>query len=131
MPRNKYRVSPPDQRRWNGRTYASKAEMRRAQELHGLKDAGVYLEVVDQPSLWLGVPENTYRPDFLVIAPGEAYYEDVKGAETTAFKRIKKLWASYGRLPLRIVKAKGKRFETVEVIPGVGVRIETLNGGDA
>lgn len=120
--RNKYGVSSPERRRWNGRTYASLAEMRYAQLLHHRLGVDI-VEIVEQPSLWLGVPENTYRPDFLVIpchdsTPYMPHYVDVKGQETTAFKRIKKLWASYGRLDLHIVAANGQRFQTVEVIEG-------------
>lgn len=127
--RNKYRVSPAHERKWRGKTYDSKAEMLYAQQLDLQMQAGDVVEVIEQPRLWLGVPENTYRPDFLVVPKGIAkrsddwiahppYYVDVKGVETPAFKRIKKLWASYGRLDLHIVKRSGNGFRTVEVIEG-------------
>lgn len=119
LSRNKYRVAPAAERRWNGRTYASKAEMERAQQLRQFMEAGEVIEIVEQPRLWLGVPENVYVPDFLVLWKyGGAEYEDVKGVETAQFRRVKKLWAAYGRLPLRIVKKSGQRFRTSEVIQG-------------
>lgn len=121
MARNKYRVAPPEQRHWNGKTYDSKAEMRRAVELHALLDVGHFAEIVEQPKLSLGVRENVYRPDFLLIpVDGHPYYEDVKGQETAKFKRDKKLWRRYGRLPLHVVMSRGSRFETVEVVEGGG-----------
>lgn len=118
---NKYRVSPPDQRRYAGRTYGSKAEMEYAVQLHGQREAGAIAEISEQPRLWLGVPENVYVPDFLVIpceGHGFPYYVDVKGQETQKFKRDKKLWKSYGWLNLHVVKKSGQRFKTVEVING-------------
>ena len=119
MARNKYKVSPPSERRFNGRTYGSKAEMRYAEQLYVLRDNGHIIEFVEQPRLWLGVPENIYVPDFLVIpAEDDPYYVDVKGVETAKFKRDKKLWAAYGRLHLLVVKASGKKFEVAEVIRG-------------
>lgn len=115
--RNKYRVSPPDQRTWNGKVYASKAEMSYAVHLDSLIRAGHVTEVVEQPRVCLGIRENVYVPDFLVIVMhgnlGHAYYVDVKGAETQAFKKNVRLWRKYGRLPLRIVK-RGKTVDTIE-----------------
>lgn len=113
---NKYNVAPTKARTWQGRTYASKAEMLYAQELYTLRAAGEIIEIIEQPRVWLGVPENTYRPDFLVIPLiGHPYFVDVKGVETKEFRRIRKLWAQYGRLDLHIVRLTG-RVWTAEVI---------------
>lgn len=91
-----------------------------AQQLDLYLQSGELIEVIEQPRLWLGVPENVYVPDFLCIPSpstgGTPYMVDVKGVETSAFKRNKKLWASYGRLDLHIVKRKGNSFVTTEVI---------------
>lgn len=115
--RNKYRVSPAEERRWNGRTYDSKAEMHYAQSLDLLIRAGEISAVVEQPRVTLGVPENEYRPDFLVIPRDERpYFVDVKGMETPAFKKNKRLWSAYGRLPLVVVKRKGKGWQVTEKI---------------
>lgn len=136
---NKYKVAPPDERKYNGRTYASKAEMEYAKELYMLKKGGEILEFIEQPRLWLGVPENIYVPDFFIVyknptleewLPGRSdrgpslnddaardpIYVDVKGVMTSAFRRNVKLWKSYGVLDLHIVKKKGKRFVTSEII---------------
>lgn len=113
---NKYNTSDPAKRRWQGRTYDSKAEMEYAKALDLLRQAGEVIEYIEQPRCWLGVPENIYVPDFFVVEPTQCYYVDVKGMETAPFKRNKKLWKSYGRHPLRIVKRKGGRFTTTEVI---------------
>jgi hypothetical protein len=116
----KYKVSPPAERRLNGRTYGSKAEMEYAQLLYLMRDGGDIKDFVQQPRLWLGVPENIYIPDFLVI-PKESfdpYYIDIKGMETQKFRRDKKLWASYGWLNLHVIKKQGKKFKTTEVVHG-------------
>lgn len=119
MPRNKYKVSPPEQRRHNGKTYASKAECMYAINLYFQLDHGIILDFIEQPRVWLGVPENKYVPDFLVIPVDERpYYVDVKGVETAAFKKNKKLWAAYGTLDLHIVKRQGNTFNTTEIIDG-------------
>ena len=102
--RSKYRAVRSE---WNGRTYASKAEMRYAQHLYDLRDKGAILDYVEQPRKWLGVPENVYVPDFLVIGQGgDAWYVDVKGMENATFRKNKKLWRKYGYLPLHVVSSK-------------------------
>lgn len=111
--RGKYNVSPPEQRTWRGRTYASKIECQYAQNLR--LDASIQ-EVIDQPKVRLG-DDFEYRPDFLVIPRfGTPYYIDVKGAETADFRRVRKLWEKHGRLPLHILKRK----QQPEIINGQG-----------
>ena len=118
MTRSKYRSKPTI---YNGVRYASKAEAARACEFDFLLRAGHILLWIGQPTIRLGVPENVYRPDFLVIpTEGLPWFEDVKGVETQKFRRDKKLWARYGKLPLRIIT--GGR--TVEVIEPSSVEIE-------
>lgn len=114
--RSKYNVAPASERTWRGKVYASKAEMLYAQMLEIEVANGWIIEVVEQPRLWLGVRENIYVPDFLIVRASGAFYVDVKGTETAAFRKNKKLWAAYGRLPLQIVALKGKVFHVVEVI---------------
>lgn len=118
MRNHKYKISPPEERKYLGRTFGSKAEMRYCQNLQLLVEGNALEDYVCQPKVWLGVPENIYVPDFLVIPKEELpYYVDVKGMETQKFKRDKKLWASYGRLPLVIVKESSPaKFKTKEVI---------------
>jgi hypothetical protein len=115
---NKFNTSPAEDRRYLGRTFGSKAEMRYAHLLEWWVSEGILHTYICQPSTWLGVPENTYKPDFLVVPVGATpHFVEVKGMETGPWKRNKKLWAKYGRLPLHIVKARGAmKFETVEVI---------------
>jgi predicted nuclease of restriction endonuclease-like RecB superfamily len=111
--RGKFNVSPPEQRTWRGRTYASKIECQYAQHLR--LDAANW-EVIDQPKVRLG-DDFEYRPDFLVIPRnGTPYYIDVKGAETADFRRIRKLWEKHGRLPLHIIKRKAE----TEILNGQG-----------
>lgn len=115
---NKYNVAPASERVFQGRTYASKAERLYAEILWGrLKQRTIQL-LIEQPTLWLGVPENVYRPDFFVMVNGQCQFIDVKGVETPAFRKVKKLWASYGQCPLHIIKRKGSKFHLIEVIGG-------------
>ena len=97
---------------YNGWKYDSKAEAAYAKQL----------DMDDSVAFWLrqaGVDlgqDTRYRADFLVIeSSGKIYFVDVKGKETAAWKRTKKLWRKYGELPLHVVK-KGN---TVEIIEGI------------
>ncbi len=98
---------------YDGVSYDSKAEARRAEVLDQYKRAGLIRGWIRQPTFRLGCAENVYRPDFLVFGPnGETWAEDVKGAETAKFKRDKKLWARYGPCVLHILK--GKHTEEID-----------------
>lgn len=116
----KYRVSTPERRTFLGRTYASRAEMLYATSLHDRVTIGDVVDYVEQPRLWLGVRENVYVPDFLVVPKeGDPHYVDVKGHETAAFKRNKRLWRSYGRLDLHVVRVDPRgNFATLQIIKG-------------
>lgn len=117
--KSKYRVAPPEQRRAFGKTYASKAEMEYAQWCRACLSNHAFRMVLEQVPLWLGVPENTYRPDFFIVfADGTYEFVDVKGVETAAFRKTVKLWEAYGPCRLRIVKKKGDGFSTAYVVEG-------------
>jgi len=123
---HKYHVAPAGERHWRGRTWDSKAEMEYAQILYLLHDRGDLRVVIEQPRVILGVPENVDRPDFFVLpsesSGGLPEFIDVKGVETTAFRKIKKLWKAYGVLGLRIVKKNRGKFATVGIIQGGEVK---------
>lgn len=123
----KYKVSPPEQRTALGRTFGSQAEKRYALQLESWKSSGVIVDYICQPKVWLGSPVYTYTPDFLVIPeasqqyPGSVmpHYVDVKGMETTTFKRHKKMWKAHGALDLVIVKEVApNKFKVTERIKG-------------
>lgn len=120
---SKYRVSPADQRTWNGRVFASKAEMLYAKLLADWQYLGAVSWWIEQPLFRLGCPENTYRPDFLVCwreIDGREWCQaiDVKGVSTAAFKRNLKLWKQYAPMTLRIVKRVRNGIWDSEVIDG-------------
>lgn len=101
---------------YNGWSYSSKAEAAYAQRLDLLIASGDVFIWLRQVGVDLG-QDTRYHADFLVIEfDGNIYFVDVKGVETTSWKRTKKLWRKYGVLPLHVVK-NGK---TVEVIEGDG-----------
>lgn len=116
----KYGVSHKADRIFDGKVYASKHEKERAEEWAILLRNRLVLDVIEQPRLWLGVRENVYVPDFLVIpirTDKDPWYEDVKGMETAAFKKNVKLWARYGRLPLHILTREGSSWKTEIITP--------------
>lgn len=123
---NKYRVSPADQRTWNGRVYASKAEMEYAKILDLEQRGGIIRNLTHQPAVRLGPID--FVPDFAAwhVASGKWRWYDVKGVQTPAFKIKLKLWVEYGPGDLFIVKKAGKRFKVVQVV--AGGRKEQPNG---
>lgn len=80
---------------YNGRTYDSKAEAKRAGELDILLRAGHIKSWEPQPKFEIVVNEKkicTYRADFKVEYPdGTTEIEDVKGVRTPVYKLKKKL----------------------------------------
>jgi hypothetical protein len=109
----KYNVSHPVDRTRDGIVFASKAEMRRYDELQLLVKANVIKDLICQPKFEL-VPEFTllgkiYAP--MTYVGDFQYYnnekkkrivEDVKGVETDVFKMKEKLMAY--RHHIQIVK---------------------------
>jgi hypothetical protein len=97
-----------------GVIYSSKAEAKYAAHLDQLKKAGVVKWWIRQVPFTLGCPENLFRVDFLVCwglgrnDVGLMGAVEIKGMETAKFKHDKKLWASYGPIPLEIIYGKGK-----------------------
>lgn len=118
MRRNKYKVSPADQRTWRGKTYASKAEMEYAKVLDGEMRAGLWDEIVEQPPIRLGPVD--YVPDFALRKADRWTWADVKGMETAAFRLKVKLWREYGPGELVIVKKSGKGFKVTERVVSKG-----------
>jgi len=102
---NKYRAIKTD---YNGVLYDSKAEAKRAMELHGLEQAGIIGPVERQhkfPIVINGVKVFTYICDFMYkdSASGEVIVEDVKGMRTPMFNLKKKcVEAQYG-IEIKIV----------------------------
>lgn len=109
--RRKYGAKPTV---YNGVRYASKAEAAYAEQLDTLVEVDAVAWWIGQPKFRLGVPENIYVADFLVVMPtGRVVVVDVKGMETAKFKRDRKLWSRYGPCPLHIIKG-GKIAEVIE-----------------
>jgi len=120
--RNKYNVSPPEERTFRDRVYPSKAQASRAAELHWQWIAGQIAWYLEEVPFELGNRVNKYRADFVVgilVNPSWGLFtvhaEDVKGFETPKFRRDVKLWRQFGPFPLHVI-SKGK----TEVIEGGG-----------
>jgi len=102
---NKYGAQPTVS---GGIRYDSKLEAERAEALELMRAAGDVWFFIGQPKFRLGVPENVYVADFLVVPRcGHVWVEDVKGRETPKFKRDKKLWARHGPCELHIITRQG------------------------
>lgn len=107
---NKYRAVPTI---YNGVRYASKSEAARAKVLDQLQASGVIKFWIGQPKFRLGVPENVYIADALVVTnDGAVRVEDVKGVESPKFRRDKSLWRAYGPCDLVIIR-NGKVAEII------------------
>jgi phage recombination protein Bet len=110
---NKYNVSPPEERMFRGRVYHSKMEMQHAVRLDTLQRAGEIQFFCEQVPVTL-TDDDRPRIDFLVVYNDErgVRFEEVKGKETSGFRRIRRLWSKYGPAPMAVIK----RGVTVEVI---------------
>lgn len=112
----------------DGVRYASQAEAIRGQQLAAQLRLGLIRELELQPRFALGCPENVYVADFRVVDDrGRVRVEDVKGFETPAFRRNKRLWRKYGPHPLHVLtrQRRGDQWR-VEIIEG-----EHTHGRDA
>ncbi len=117
--RGKFRVSPANQRTWNGIVFHSKLEMLLGQMLFIGLETGVWTEIERQVKIELA-EFVTYVADFIATTPdGKKVVWEAKGAETAAWRRVKKAWKKYGPYELRIVKYRGR---------GIGIT-ETLSKG--
>jgi hypothetical protein len=125
---SKYRVSAKAKRTdADGIVYDSALEMRRAVELKCMKMTGEITDYIHHVVVRLG--DIKYETDFLVFKPWlpdganmnnchVVHFEDTKGAETPSFRRVRKLWPKYQKLPLVVLKrAKGGGWER-EVLHG-------------
>lgn len=126
---SKYRVAAKAKRTdADGIVYDSALEMKRAVELKGMKMTGEITDYIHHVRVRLG--DLVYETDFLVIVRVEVsewdslkpvyhvWFEDTKGAETREFKRVRKLWSKYMKLPLIILKrSRGGGWERETVTP--------------
>tara|TARA_R100001143_G_C3236212_1_gene76988 strand:- start:115 stop:498 length:384 start_codon:yes stop_codon:yes gene_type:complete len=107
--RNKYNAKPTKYRGWR---FDSKFEAEYAKDLDGLIERQVVLWWLRQVPFDL-TEDDRYKVDFLVCyADGTLEAVEIKGVETTAFRRTRRLWLKYGPIPLQIVK-KNRTTETL------------------
>jgi len=111
----KYHVSSPEERTRDGIVFASKAEMRRYDELKLLVKSGLIKKLVCQPRFEL-IPSFTlhdtqfhamyYYGDFQYYdnEKKKTIVEDVKGVETDVFKMKEKLLAYRHHVEIKKVK---------------------------
>jgi hypothetical protein len=108
---------------YNGATYASKAEARRAAELH----ADDSITVARQPAFDLAgvryvadfaITDERLVPDGSITIVTREWVEDVKGMETKDFKIKRRLWLRFGSCPLHVLKDSGDGRWITTIIPG-------------
>ena len=119
---NKYGVAPKADRTYNGVVYDSKAEMLRARELDVMKAGGgpgAVLHWWRQVTHRLGA-DDSLRVDFQVQDPfGRTWCEEIKGHETSDWRRKKRLWLKYGPMPLHVLKRRRGGWDR-EIVPAAG-----------
>lgn len=108
--RSKYRAVRTE---YNGVMYDSRFEAARAAELDALQANGVIRWWLAKPKFRLGLAENIYVADALVIDHLGEWAEDTKGVDTPKFLRDVKLWRRFGPCELHIVRRSG-----ATIIPG-------------
>lgn len=120
--RSKYGVAHADDRTFDGRKYASKAQMLRAVDWY--TNVRIFRDkyiVAEEPSFLLGCSINVYKPDWLIVdlgsAPRKVWAEEVKGLATAKFRRDVKLWRQYGPCPLHILTRDGATWKTEIIQP--------------
>ncbi len=115
MRRNKYHVATKERRTMDGITFASRAEMRRWQELRLLQQSGAITNLERQPSYVLVEPFTDsrgirhrgikYFGDFRYSECDRVVVEDVKGFRTRAYKTKREMFqAKYPRIIFREIK---------------------------
>lgn len=115
--RGKFRVSPANERTWKDIVFHSKLEMLVGQMLFLGLETGVWKEVERQVRIELA-EFVTYVADFVATTPdGRKIVWEAKGAETAAWRRVKKAWKKYGPYELRVVKYRGRGFRITEILP--------------
>lgn len=110
-PPHKYRAQRTE---YNGRSYPSKAQAARAEQLDVMIRHGTIHGYCEEVTFRLG-PDFRYRADFVVADGGLMWAEDVKGFVTPRFKTAMKMWRKYGPFPLHVIGNKA-----TEVIGGGG-----------
>lgn len=110
-PKNKYGVSAPADRTYDGVLYASKAEAMYAQSLDLLRRAGAVKEWFRQVPFVLKVNDiliATFVIDFRVeYSDGRIEHIEIKGMELPTYKlKLKLFQALYPKTKLTVVKVK-------------------------
>jgi hypothetical protein len=99
--KNKYGVSPKEERTYNGIVFDSKAEMKRYKDLELLEKAGQIKELQRQEAWVLQEPFEYkgkkiraiyYIADFSYYENGKYVVEDVKGRKTKEYQLKKKMF---------------------------------------
>jgi len=107
--RNKYNANPTRYRGWR---FDSKFEAEYAKKLDALVGKRIVLWWLRQVPIDL-TEDDRYKVDFLVFyEDGTLEAVEIKGMETAAFRRTRRLWLKYGPMPLKIVK-KNRTTETL------------------
>jgi hypothetical protein len=116
--KSKYNAKPT---RYKGRTYSSKIEAKRAQELDQL--ARLKDIITWSPQYIVRLTDHVeWKVDFFVLGFDHKnllypYLEETKGKITADYKVKLDLYKQYGTLDLHIKMRKGERWYTEIVVP--------------
>lgn len=114
---HKYGVAAKENRTYDGVVYDSKAEAIYAAEVDLLFTNNDIKEWERQVTFQLG-PDSKTRVDFVVTEWHEQYAVEIKGVETPAFRRVRRLWKKYGTMDMIIKKRHGNRWQTSRIRGG-------------
>lgn len=113
MRRNKFGVSPKEQRTWNGKVYDSKGEMKYRHFLEVLKKSAdpdmLVLEIEEQVKYPITINNQlicSYILDFKVTYSDRIEYVDFKGVKTPIYKLKKKMMKALYNIDIKEVTSK-------------------------
>lgn len=97
-----------------GRWFDSKAEAALYDALMADLQAGLWVEVRCQVSVYLTDARILYKPDFLCIDPnGREIFAEMKGLETSSFRIKRRLWQYYGPSELQVWNFDHRRGQLI------------------
>ena len=118
-------LSSKQDRTYEGRTYASKAERLYAEYLDALIPLGEVFRWLAQPNFQL-TPDISFRPDFIVTCHAHAqgietiiedtYVVDIKGYLQRGWTKKRKLWLKYAPIRMLVIERSGSGWKTIEIV---------------
>ena len=107
--KNRFKVSPVEERTFNGMVFASKKEMKRYAELRLLERAGEVQDLELQPEFRVSINDQhfcTYTADFAYTEKGQRVIEELKStgtAKDAAYRLRKKAAELFYGIKVKVI----------------------------